>query len=44
MERKGKEWLWRRIYQNELNGRDSLIPREELEKVNSDYTITKHSM
>ena len=33
MERIGKEWLWRRIYQNELNGRDSLIPREDLEKV-----------
>ena len=33
MERIGKEWLWRRIYQNELNGRESLIPREELEKV-----------
>ena len=33
MERIGKEWLWRRIYQNELNGRDSLVPREELEKV-----------
>ena len=33
MERIGKEWLWRRIYQNELNGRDSLIPRKELEKV-----------
>ena len=29
MERIGKEWLWRRIYQNELNGRDSLIPRKE---------------
>ena len=29
----GKEWLWRRIYQIELNGRDSLVPREELEKV-----------
>ena len=33
MERVGKEWLWRRIYLNELNGRDSLIPREDLEKV-----------
>ena len=33
MERIGKEWLWRRIYRNELNGRDSLVPREELEKV-----------
>ena len=33
MERVGKEWLWRRIYQNELNGQESLIPREELEKV-----------
>ena len=33
MERIGKEWLWQRIYQNELNGRDSLIPREQLEKV-----------
>ena len=33
MERIGKEWLWRRIYQIELNGRDSLVPREELEKV-----------
>ena len=29
----GKEWLWRCIYQIELNGRDSLVPREELEKV-----------
>ena len=29
MDRVGKEWLWRRIYLNELNGRDSLIPREE---------------
>ena len=29
----GKEWLWRRIYLNELNGRDSLVPRAELEKV-----------
>ena len=33
MERIGKEWLWQRIYQNELNRRDSLIPREQLEKV-----------
>ena len=33
MERIGKEWLWQRIYQNESNGRDSLIPRKELEKV-----------
>ena len=33
MERIGKAWLWRRIYQNKLNGRDSLIPREQLEKV-----------
>ena len=33
MERIGKEWLWRRIYPNKLNGRDSLVPREELEKV-----------
>ena len=33
MERIGKEWLWRRIYQNELNGRESLIPREQLQKV-----------
>ena len=33
MERIGKEWLWRRIYQIELIGRDSLVPREELEKV-----------
>ena len=29
MDRVGKEWLWGRIYLNELNGRDSLIPREE---------------
>ena len=29
MDRVGKEWLWRRINLNELNGRDSLIPREE---------------
>ena len=33
MEWIGKEWLWQRIYQNELNRRDSLIPREQLEKV-----------
>ena len=33
MERIGKAWLRRRIYQNKLNGRDSLIPREQLEKV-----------
>ena len=33
MELIGKEWLWRRIYQNELNGQESLIPREQLEKV-----------
>ncbi|XP_027043165.1 uncharacterized protein LOC113671152 [Pocillopora damicornis] len=33
MERIGKEWLWQRTYQNELNGRDSLIPQKELEKV-----------
>ena len=33
MERIGKEWLWQQIYQNELNRRDSLIPREQLEKV-----------
>ena len=33
MERIGEGWLWRRIYQNEFNGRDSLIPRKELERV-----------
>ena len=33
MEHIGKEWLWRRIYLNKLNGRDSLVPRAELEKV-----------
>lgn len=35
MNRIGKEWLWQRIYRNDLNGRDSLIPREELEKVDT---------
>ena len=33
MERIGKEWLWRRIYQIELNGRNTLVAPELLEEV-----------
>lgn len=35
MERLGKEWLWRRIYQGtlRLGGKDTLVPPQWVEKV-----------
>ena len=33
MERIGKEWLWRHIYQIKLNGRNTLVAPELLEEV-----------
>ena len=33
MEWVGKEWLWQRIYQSGLNGRDTLVPPHWAEKV-----------
>lgn len=35
MERIGKEWLWRRIYQNNLEGKYTLIPPQLLQRVNT---------